>query len=107
MSPSDACVCSGQAVQFNCTFRSVINGKVGISQQRWAIHLTSLTVINIDSVGMTPEGYEFVYVAEGDATALRVLSADLSLNQARLTCTGYEANLPSLDPVHVCSYSDS
>ena len=111
MFPSDACVCRGQAVQFNCTIHAVVNGEVvGTTDQRWEVHLTSSTVINLDSVtsGMNPEGYEFVPAAGigGGATGLRVLSPDLSLNQARLTCTGYDSNLPTLDP-GVCSYSDS
>ena len=47
---------------------------------------------------MNPEGYEFVST-DGGTTGLQVLSPDISLNQARLTCTGHDANVPSLDPV--------
>ena len=106
VTPQDACVCSGQPVQFNCTAevqRERVDGTTipQTAAQRWEI-ITSESTVMVDSQPMTsiPDGYEFVStnsVPAGRPTGLRVLSPDLSLNLATFTCIGYDPQAPTVE----------
>ena len=100
-SPSDACVCEGQLVQFDCTVMvaSVVGGmvEVGIADQKWKINLKSPMVIEVSSTD--PEDMSYSIIRNDGRPIGLMFSANNIHNLANFTCIGFDTNQQELTPL--------
>ena len=95
MVPEDACVCSGEDVQFNCIGVGqrrdpVSNDLVNVTTaQRWEIVTVNSGIVRVDSTdpGNNPPGYEFILDNDSNPEGLLV-NATVDINGAMFTCIG-------------------